>query len=64
MTFSVVRVNDRVRKIIGTVWASDEAGAWATVNSLLNATPADSFKIERNEEREIPLRVRELGPQH
>lgn len=60
MTFSVVQVgSDRVRRIVGLLWANDEAGARDIAPVLLGARVSPSFSIERTEEREIPLRINE-----
>lgn len=58
MTFSIIHENqERVRKIIGTLWAADEASASVLANEIFAAIPRGSFVIVRAEEREIPLRI-------
>jgi hypothetical protein len=55
MTFSIIQIEDRVRKIIGTVWAPDEAGARAMAPMLAGPGDSHRFDIERSQDREIPF---------
>ncbi|MDB5303585.1 MAG: hypothetical protein JWP34_4607 [Massilia sp.] len=62
MTFSVVLVEkNQHKKVVGTLWASDEAGANAVAPELVGPNHAGAIHIERSEEREIPLRISEGG---
>jgi hypothetical protein len=62
MTFSVVLIEgNQHKRVVGTLWALDEAGAYAVAPELVGPTQAGSVRIERSEEREIPLRISEAG---
>ncbi|MDB5290259.1 MAG: hypothetical protein JWL69_1500 [Phycisphaerales bacterium] len=62
MTFSVVVVESNQRKkVVGTLWASDEAGAYAVAPELVGPNHGGAIQIERSEECEIPLRISEPG---
>jgi hypothetical protein len=62
MTFSVVVIeSNQHKRVVGTLWASDEAGAYAVAPELVGPGQSGAIHIERSEEREIPLRISEAG---
>jgi hypothetical protein len=63
MTFSVLLVTDRERRVVGTLWADDESKA-KTLAPMLYGCDGDSVQICRTDDREIPLRLATPEPIH
>jgi len=57
MTFAVMLLKDDQAKVIGTLWAKDEANARATVLMLSPRANGELVRVCRAEDREIPLRL-------
>lgn len=57
MTFSVLLIKDNQPRIVGTLWASDEANAQALAPALCNCSDGEKLSVRRTEEREIPFRL-------
>ncbi len=60
MTFAIFEnQSSTARKMIGTLWATDEADAKAIAPAVLGRSNADHYSIVRTEDREIPLKISE-----
>ena len=59
MTFSVVLLeNDKPKKVIGTIWASEETQASALARDLCGKGEKGQIAIRKcSEDREIPFRL-------
>ena len=57
MTFSVLMIKDDQPRVVGTVFANDQANAEALAPAIWGCTQGESLKICRAEDREIPLRI-------
>lgn len=58
MTFSIVKHEiGRGKKVVGTLWARDEAGARDIAPSLFGSGNCGELNIERSDDREIPFRL-------
>ena len=58
MTFSVILLeNDKTKKIIGTIWASEETQASAMARDLCKAKEGQISVRKCSEDREIPFHL-------
>jgi hypothetical protein len=58
MTFSVIAVQDKREKVVGTIWAEGEAQARLVASNVYPAQlGTDSIQIRPTEQRELPLRL-------
>ena len=57
MTFAVMLVKNDQPKVIGTLWAPDEANAKAVAPALCTCTEGERLNVCRTEDREIPFRL-------
>ena len=58
MTFSVILLeNDKPKKVIGTIWASEETQASAMAHDLCQAPEGQIAVRKCSEDREIPFRL-------
>ena len=56
MTFSVMLVKDDQRRVVGTLWADNEASAKSLAPAVCSCSEGEQLNIRRTEDREIPLR--------
>lgn len=63
MTFSVLVMNDHKPRVVGTLWADDEAKA-KTIAPMLYSGEAQVVEVCRTEDREIPFRLATSEPMH
>jgi hypothetical protein len=56
MTFSVLLMKDDQPRVVGTIFAADEANAQTMAPALFNCESGEQVRIRRTEDREIPLR--------
>ena len=59
MTFSVTLIRDDQSRVVGTLFASDEAQAQSMAPALWQCAEGEQLRLRRAEDREIPLRWRE-----
>ena len=64
MTFSVLMIKDNQPKVVGTLFANNQANAEALAPAIWNCLQGESLKICRAEDREIPLRFCSSEPTH
>ena len=64
MTFSVLMIKDNQPRVVGTLFANDQANAEALAPAIWGCTQGESLKICRAEDREIPLRLAASEPTH
>ena len=58
MTFSVILLeNDKPKKVIGTIWASEETQACALAHDLCQSQEGPIAVRKCSEEREIPFKL-------
>lgn len=58
MTFSVLLMEDnKPKKVIGTVWASEESLAATMARAFLPAQEQEKVVVRKIEQREIPFRL-------
>lgn len=58
MTFSVIAVQDKREKVVGTIWAEGEAQARLVASNVYPAQQsADSIQIRPTDQRELPFRL-------
>ena len=58
MTFSVILLeNDKPKKVIGTIWASEETQASALAHDLCQGKEGQIAVRKCSEDREIPFRL-------
>ena len=63
VTFSVLVVENDRSKVVGTLWAADEAGAKAMAPMLYPHQHSAMVDVRRAEERELPFRIGDTSPQ-
>jgi hypothetical protein len=64
MTFSVLMIKDDQSRVVGTLFANDQANAEALAPAIWGCSQGESLKICRAEDREIPLRLPSPDPTH
>ena len=64
MTFSVLMIKDNQPRLVGTLFANDQANAEALAPAIWGCSQGESLKICRAEDREIPLRLPSSEPIH
>ena len=57
MTFLVLVIKDNQRRVVGTLWAADEAGARAVAPAICPCRDGEKVSVCKTENREIPLRI-------
>jgi hypothetical protein len=58
MTFSVIAVQDKRERVVGTIWAEGEAQARLVASNVYPAQQsAESIQIRPTDQREVPLRL-------
>ncbi len=57
MTFSVLMIRDDHPRVVGTLFANDQANAEALAPAIWGCPQGESLKICRTEDREIPFRI-------
>ena len=61
MTFSVLVIKDNQPRVIGTLWAADEAGAQAVAPAICTCHDGEKLSVCKTEDREIPFRISEVS---
>jgi len=64
MTFSIMVVKDEQPRVVGTLWANDQANAELMAPALCRCTEGESVSVRRTEDREIPLRLADSQALH
>ena len=57
MTFSLMLIKDDQPRVIGTLWANNEANARSLANEFRPCPETEQLRICRTEDREIPFRL-------
>ena len=64
MTFSILLVKDNQPRVVGTLWANDQANAEALAPAIWGCTHGELLRVRRTEDREIPLKLSPAEPMH
>jgi hypothetical protein len=62
MTFSVMLVKDDRPRVVGTLWATDQANAETLAPMICGCSEGERIHIRRTDDREIPFRVATNNP--
>jgi len=62
MTFSIMVVRDDQPRVVGTLWANDQANAEVLAPAVCGCAEGETVRVRRTEDREIPLRLAETRP--
>lgn len=57
MTFSIMVVRNDQPRVVGTIWANDQANAEILAPAICGCSEGERVKVLRTEDREIPLRL-------
>jgi len=61
MTFSVLVIKDNQPRVVGILWAADEARAQAAVLAVCPCREGEKVAVRKTEDREIPLRIPDVA---
>lgn len=62
MTFSVMVITEDQQRVVGTLWADDEAKARDLAPAVCACREGERVSVRLTENREIPLRLNLPGP--
>jgi hypothetical protein len=57
MTFSVMMLKGDQPRVVGMLWANDQASAEAIAPQMCGGADGDRVQLRITEDREIPLRI-------
>jgi len=64
MTFSILLVKDDQPRVVGTLWATDQANAEALAPAICGCSNGESIRVRRTEDRDIPFKLSSAEPPH